>query len=212
MEGKDGSDVNTTKVWESFEGWRCVTSHHVTSGEDRDGGQGQECHCLVPWGQSFERSSKGTNRGIDVVKVRIVVYDKVFGSSAIPKATTLLIQNGRVKGHHRVQQNHWWFGENWGASWGCGCSGGVVLFGGWRRWCFSPWEWCLVERWSSGETLNTQHQPGEAVVTNTHDQSGEAEATILMIYLLIYLLRWSFKVKDIVGCTHLLVERCETQL
>jgi len=37
---------------------------------------------------------------------------------------------------------------------------------------------------------------------NTHDQSGEAEATILMIYLL----RWSFKVEDIVGCTHLLVE------
>jgi len=37
---------------------------------------------------------------------------------------------------------------------------------------------------------------------NTHDQSGEAEATILMIYLL----RWSFKVEDILGCTHLLVE------
>jgi len=37
---------------------------------------------------------------------------------------------------------------------------------------------------------------------NTHDQSGEADATILMIYLL----RWSFKVEDIVGCTHLLVE------
>jgi len=37
---------------------------------------------------------------------------------------------------------------------------------------------------------------------NTHDQSGEAETTILMIYLL----RWSFKVEDIVGCTHLLVE------
>jgi len=37
---------------------------------------------------------------------------------------------------------------------------------------------------------------------NTHDQSGEAEATILMIYLL----RWSFKVEDIVECTHLLVE------
>ena len=50
MEGKDGSGVNTAKVWESFEGWRCVTGHHVTSGEDRDGGQGQECHCLVPRG------------------------------------------------------------------------------------------------------------------------------------------------------------------
>jgi len=37
---------------------------------------------------------------------------------------------------------------------------------------------------------------------NTHDQFGEAEETILMIYLL----RWSFKVEDIVGCTHLLVE------
>jgi hypothetical protein len=37
---------------------------------------------------------------------------------------------------------------------------------------------------------------------NTHDQSGEAEATILLIHLL----RWSFKVKDIVGCMHLLVE------
>jgi len=36
---------------------------------------------------------------------------------------------------------------------------------------------------------------------NTHDQSEEAGATILMIYLL----RWSFKVEDIVGCTHLLV-------
>ena len=43
---------------------------------------------------------------------------------------------------------------------------------------------------------------------NTHAQSGEAEATILMIYLL----RWSFKVEDIVGCTHLLVERLKTQL
>jgi len=37
---------------------------------------------------------------------------------------------------------------------------------------------------------------------NTHDQSREAEATILRIYLL----RWNFKVEDIVGCTHLLVE------
>jgi len=37
---------------------------------------------------------------------------------------------------------------------------------------------------------------------NTHDQSGEAKVTILMIYLL----RWSFEVEDIVGCTHLLVE------
>jgi len=37
---------------------------------------------------------------------------------------------------------------------------------------------------------------------NTYDQSGEAEVTILMIYLL----RWSFKVEDIVGCTHLLVK------
>jgi hypothetical protein len=43
---------------------------------------------------------------------------------------------------------------------------------------------------------------------NTHDQSGEAEATILMIYLL----RWSFKVEDLVGSTHLLVERLEAQL
>jgi hypothetical protein len=37
---------------------------------------------------------------------------------------------------------------------------------------------------------------------NTHDQSGEAEVTILMIYLL----RWNFKVEDIVGYTYLLVE------
>jgi len=37
---------------------------------------------------------------------------------------------------------------------------------------------------------------------NTHYQSGEAEATILMIYMW----RWSFKVEDIVVCTHLLVE------
>jgi len=43
---------------------------------------------------------------------------------------------------------------------------------------------------------------------NTHDQSREAETTILMIYLL----RWSFKVEDIVGCKHLLVERLEAQL
>jgi len=43
---------------------------------------------------------------------------------------------------------------------------------------------------------------------NTHGQSGEAEATILMIYLL----RWSFKVEDIVGCTHLLVERLKAPL
>jgi len=54
---------------------------------------------------------KGTNRGIDVVKVRIFVNDKVFGSSESSKATTLLIQDGRVKIHHGatcgVQQNHW---------------------------------------------------------------------------------------------------------
>jgi len=37
---------------------------------------------------------------------------------------------------------------------------------------------------------------------NTQDQSREAETTILMICLL----RWNFKVEDIVGCTHLLVE------
>jgi len=43
---------------------------------------------------------------------------------------------------------------------------------------------------------------------NTHYQSGEAEATILMIYLL----KWSFKVEDIVGCTHFLVERLEAKL
>jgi len=43
---------------------------------------------------------------------------------------------------------------------------------------------------------------------NTHDQFGDAEATILMIYLL----RWSFKVENIVRCTHLLVERLEAQL
>jgi len=39
----------------------------------------------------------------------MVYCDKVFGSSAIPKATTLLIQDGGVKGHHgatyEVQQN-----------------------------------------------------------------------------------------------------------
>jgi len=43
---------------------------------------------------------------------------------------------------------------------------------------------------------------------NTHDQSREAEVTILMIYLL----RWSFKVEVIVGCTHFLVEVEYTQL
>ena len=81
----------------------------VTSRDDRDGGQGQECHCLVPQGYCFERSSEGTNRDINVVKVRVFVHDKVFGSSVIPKATTFLIQDGGVKGHHRatcgVQQN-----------------------------------------------------------------------------------------------------------
>ena len=35
-----------------------------------------------------------------MLKVEVFVYDKVFGSSAIPKATTLLIQDGGVKGHH----------------------------------------------------------------------------------------------------------------
>jgi len=40
MEGEDASGVDTAKVWESFEGWRCVVGHHDTSGEDRDGGQG----------------------------------------------------------------------------------------------------------------------------------------------------------------------------
>jgi len=44
-----------------------------------------------------------------VVKVGVFVYDKVFGSSAIPKVTTLPIQDGGVKGNHGatygVQQN-----------------------------------------------------------------------------------------------------------
>jgi len=53
-----------------------------------------------------------------------------------------------------------------------------------------------VERWLSGETFNAQHQPREAVVR----------------ILVIYLLWWSFKVEDIVGCTHFLVERLEAQL
>ena len=43
---------------------------------------------------------------------------------------------------------------------------------------------------------------------NTHDQPREAVVRILMIYLL----RWSFKVEDIVGCTHLLVGRLEAKL
>jgi len=43
---------------------------------------------------------------------------------------------------------------------------------------------------------------------NTHDQSGEMGETIFIIYLL----RWSFKVKEIMGCTHLLVERLGAQL
>jgi len=50
MEGKDGSGVNIAKVWEIFEGWRSVAGHHVTNEEDRDGGKGQECRCLVPRG------------------------------------------------------------------------------------------------------------------------------------------------------------------
>ena len=40
MEGEDASSVDTTKVWESFKGWRCVAGHYDTSREDRDGGQG----------------------------------------------------------------------------------------------------------------------------------------------------------------------------
>jgi len=80
MEGEDANGVNTTKVWESFEGWRCVTGHHVTRGEDRDGGQGYECHCLVPREQSFEGCREGTYHGVDVVKVGVIVYDQVFGS------------------------------------------------------------------------------------------------------------------------------------
>jgi hypothetical protein len=55
-----------------------------------------------------------------------------------------------------------------------------------------------VERWSCGHSTLAWRGGGK----NTLDQSGEAEATILMIYLL----RWSFKVEDIVGCMHLLVE------
>ena len=51
----------------------------------------------MPRGLIFERSSKGTNRDIDVVKVGVFVYDTVFGSSAIPKATILLIQDGGGK-------------------------------------------------------------------------------------------------------------------
>ena len=97
-----------------------------------------------------------------MIKVRVIVYDQVFGSQEIPKAATLLIQDGGVKGYHGatngVRKNPWWFGEHWG----CGCFGGVLL-GEWRRWCFSPCGWYLVERWSSGDTLNTHHQPGEAV-------------------------------------------------
>ncbi|KEH33156.1 hypothetical protein MTR_3g025405 [Medicago truncatula] len=51
-------------------------------------------------GIKFQRCRKGTNCDIDVVKVGVFVYDKVFGSSAIPKETTLLIQDGGVKGYH----------------------------------------------------------------------------------------------------------------
>jgi len=35
-----------------------------------------------------------------VIKVRVIVYDQVFGSQEIPKAATLLIQDGGVKGYH----------------------------------------------------------------------------------------------------------------
>ena len=34
MEGKNGSNFNTIKVWESFEGWTCVFGHHVTRWKD----------------------------------------------------------------------------------------------------------------------------------------------------------------------------------
>jgi len=57
-----------------------------------------------------------------MVKVEVIVYDHVFDSYAISKTTTILIQDGGVKGHHgvtyKVQQNPWWFGNHWGASWG----------------------------------------------------------------------------------------------
>jgi len=55
---------------------------------------------------------------------------------------------------------------------------------------------------SSGETLNTQPQPREAVVRILMISLERRRQTILMIYLL----RSSFKVEDIVACTHLLAE------
>jgi len=43
---------------------------------------------------------------------------------------------------------------------------------------------------------------------NTHGQSEEADVRIIMVILL----RWSFKVKDIVGCTRFEVEVEKAQL
>jgi len=79
--------------------------------------------------------------------------------------------------------------------------------------------WCVVWRMKKVMFLTLGMMPSGVVVVwkdvkhststwrgdakNTHGQSGEAEVRILMIYLL----RWSFKVEDIVGCMHLLVER-----
>jgi len=40
MESQDGSGFDIAKMCTSFEGWRCVTGHYVTSREDRVGGQG----------------------------------------------------------------------------------------------------------------------------------------------------------------------------
>jgi len=37
----------------------CVTGHHVTTKEDRDGGQGQECHCLVCLRDKVLRDEEG---------------------------------------------------------------------------------------------------------------------------------------------------------
>jgi len=44
-----------------------------------------------------------------MVKVGVVVNDQIFGSWAIPKSTTILIQDGVIKGHYGatygVQEN-----------------------------------------------------------------------------------------------------------
>lgn len=78
MEGYNASGFDTTKVCKSFEERGCVVGHHVTSEENRDGGQGYKFHCIVPLGYSYDRCRRGDNRGGDLGKAGVVVYDQIL--------------------------------------------------------------------------------------------------------------------------------------